>query len=111
MMRSDAACILRFSCASGITLCITEITVHFTTHRTHDLLLSLPDCFSYSCGHPDETGVLSEEILDSKQTGTNALTQILHVKCRITACKLNIKTVTNVVYVCLCLNFEKIFHI
>lgn len=25
--------------------------------------------------------------------------------------KLNIKTVTNVVYVCLCLNFEKIFHI
>lgn len=33
---------------------------------------------SFSCGHPDETGVLSEEILDSQQTGTPESPNTLH---------------------------------
>lgn len=34
-------------------------------------------CLCSSCGHPDEAGVLSKEILDCKQTGTHAQTRRL----------------------------------
>lgn len=50
-----------------ILLCQRDNFVYNRDHMTCCCL-----CVSYSCGHPDETGVFSEEILDGKPTGTNA---------------------------------------
>lgn len=115
-MRSDAACILRFSCASGITLCITKITVHFTTHRTHMTCccLCVTVLFLLQLWASRWNWTFFRRNSGQQADRYKCInTDSAHVKCVTIPCELNIKTVTvtNVVYVCLCLNFEKIFHI
>lgn len=61
--------------ASGMMSVVIQIKVHlhFNTHNIHMSHHCVSVCCpSFSCGHPDETRVLSEEILDSQQTGTHA---------------------------------------
>lgn len=110
-MRSDAACILRFSCASGITLCITD---HSALHNTQNTWPAAVSAWRFLLQLWASRWNWSSFRRNSGQQADRYKcinTESAHVKCGITACKLNIKTVTNVVYVCLCLNFEKIFHI